>query len=183
MDNIGSRVSAEIGIKVPWELVSAFTRQPRELPEDANRGAEMIFGGLRNLGMPAEMLEPTLFMSNPISASVTGYGTTYRAKPPAFAASRPEGLEASLFYVDASQKPIGAGARPRAGAAALLQRPALHARPGGEPPAIPPLALCTQLDQWPGDDLHFARASLLRGRNRLEGALHEACAVIDRALG
>jgi hypothetical protein len=54
--------------------------------------------------------------------------------------------------------------------------------PAVNQPAIPPLALCKQLDARPGDELHFARASLLRGRNRVEAALHEACEIIDRAL-
>lgn len=114
MDGIGSGIAADIGIETPWELVQAFSRQPRELPDDANRAAEMIFDRLRGLGLPAEMLEPTLYMSNPLSASVACNGAVYRAKPPAFAASVPAGLTAPLLYVDASAKPIGSERMPTA---------------------------------------------------------------------
>lgn len=120
MDSLSRSIAADIDIATPWELVTAFSHQPRELPEDANRGAEMIFERLRGLGMPAEMLEPTLFMSNPISAAVTCNGATYRAKPPAFAASRPDGLTARLVYIDASQKPIGSERMPSAYDPALV---------------------------------------------------------------
>lgn len=114
MDSLSSALAADISIEVPWELVVAFSRQPRELPEDANHGAEMILERLHRLGLPAEMLETTLFMSNPISAQVVCNGSTWRAKPPAFSASVPQGLTAPLVYVDASTKPIGSERMPSA---------------------------------------------------------------------
>lgn len=107
MDSISSDFANTISLEAPWELVTAFSTQPREMPEDANKGAEMILARLRDHGMPGEMLEPTLFVSNPISASVTVGGTTYRGKPPAFAASVPGGLTAPLFYLDSTGKPAG----------------------------------------------------------------------------
>jgi hypothetical protein len=120
MDSLSNPFAADISIEAPWELVTAFSRQPRELPEDANRGAEMILERLRRLGLPAVMLETTLYMSNPLSASVACNGATYRAKPPAFSASVPGGLLAPLVYVDASSKPIGSERMPTAYDPALV---------------------------------------------------------------
>jgi hypothetical protein len=114
MDSITSAFAADISLDTPWELVTAFSRQPRELPEDANRGAEMILDRLHALGLPAQMLQATLYMSNPIAASVACGGVTYRAKPPAFSTSVPAGLTAPLVYVDASSKPIGSDRMPTA---------------------------------------------------------------------
>lgn len=107
MDATTSSFASHISLEAPWELVTAFSQQPREMPEDANTGAEMILARLRDHGLPADMLEPTLFMSNPISASVAAGGTIYRAKPPAFAASCPQGVAAPLYYLDSSGKPVG----------------------------------------------------------------------------
>jgi hypothetical protein len=120
MDHLSSAFAADISLDAPWDLVTAFSRQPRELPEDANHGAEMILARLADLGLPARMLETTLFMSNPVRASVVCAGVSYRAKPPAFAAAVPAGVTAKLVYIDASARPIGSERMPTAYDPALI---------------------------------------------------------------
>ncbi|MEO1679571.1 MAG: M28 family peptidase [Pseudomonadota bacterium] len=83
----------------PWALIEKFAHQHREQPEDANRGAEMIAEALRALGVPVTIHRPELFLSLPGPASVEAEGETFRAKPPAFCASMPDGVEAELLYV------------------------------------------------------------------------------------
>lgn len=81
-------------------LISAFAHQDREIPAEANRGAEMIAEALRAKGIPVTMHQPEIFLSLPGAASVTLQdGTVMRAKPPAFALSRPEGIEGELIYM------------------------------------------------------------------------------------
>lgn len=99
MDNLSAVIRKDVNMDVPWGLVNAFAHQHREKPEDANRGAEMIAEVLRAHGIPVTMHTPKLFLSLPGPASVTAGGVTYAAKPPAFCASVPDGIEAELVYV------------------------------------------------------------------------------------
>ncbi|MGH6912827.1 MAG: M28 family peptidase, partial [Geminicoccales bacterium] len=91
MDDVTHAVLGEVGLDEPWGLVEAFARQPREKPDDANRGADLIAERLRRNGVPVTVHEPELYLSLPIRAEVRAGGRTFQAKPPAFAASRPEG--------------------------------------------------------------------------------------------
>lgn len=103
MDTLSAALRKDIKLDAPWALVEKFADQHREKPEDANRGAEMIAEALKAHGIPVTVHEPELFLSLPGDASVEAGGVRYRAKPPAFCASVPEGVEAELIYVaDAS---------------------------------------------------------------------------------
>ena len=102
MDDGIDKITRDISIDAPWSLIEAFATQPREKPEDGNRGAEMIAERLRGFGVPVTMHQPDLYLSLPISASVQASGETFAAKPPAFSVSAPEGIEAPLLYVPAA---------------------------------------------------------------------------------
>ena len=42
MDGLERRLLDQVSLDAPWELVEAFSRTPRWMPEDVNRGADMI---------------------------------------------------------------------------------------------------------------------------------------------
>ena len=67
-------------VDLGWDLVTAFATQPREKPEDVNRGADMIAERLRRIGLTVTMHEPRLFLSLPGKAS--GYYREYTVKTP-----------------------------------------------------------------------------------------------------
>lgn len=99
MDNLSAVLRKEINLSAPWGLVEKFAHQHREKPEDANRGAEMIAEALQAEGVPVTMYAPELFLSLPGAASVEAEGMRFDAKPPAFCASVPDGIEGELIYV------------------------------------------------------------------------------------
>jgi len=99
MDSLSAALRKEIKLDAPWGLIEKFAQQHREKPEDANRGAEMIADALRAHVIPVTMHAPELFLSLPGDASVEVGGVRYAAKPPAFCASVPEGVEGELTYV------------------------------------------------------------------------------------
>ena len=99
MNTLSAALRKEIKLDAPWGLIEKFAHQHREKPEDANRGAEMSAETLRAHGIPVTMHAPELFLSLPGSASVEAAGVRYAAKPPAFCASVPEGIEGDLIYV------------------------------------------------------------------------------------
>ena len=92
-------ILAGLDMTHPWGLIEAFAKQPREIPADANIGAEMIAARLREFGMPVTVHEPNLYLSLPKHAEVRAGDQKFRAKPPAFAASRPDGVSAPLIYL------------------------------------------------------------------------------------
>ena len=97
-----------IGLEVPWELVEAFSRQPRWKPEDVNHAAQMLVARLQALHVPVTVHEPDIYLSIPFHAEVRAGGATFRAKPPAMARDCREGLTAPLAYVPAAySKSIG----------------------------------------------------------------------------
>ncbi|HEX5077743.1 MAG TPA: M28 family peptidase [Geminicoccaceae bacterium] len=102
MDDVTHAVLGEIGLDEPWGLVEAFARQPREKPDDANRGADLIVQRLRRHGIPVTVHQPEIYLSLPIRAEVRAGGRVFHAKPPAFAASRPAGVTAPLLYLPAA---------------------------------------------------------------------------------
>ena len=89
MDSPRSALLDEVDLKAPWELVEAFSRQPRWRPEDVNRGADMIVARLAALGVPVTVHEPEIYLSIPFEAEVRTAGRVIRAKPPAYSASAP----------------------------------------------------------------------------------------------
>ena len=76
MNDVLTSITRDISIEAPWSLIEAFATQPREKPEDGNRGAEMIADRLRGFGVPVTVYEPDLYLSLPISASVEADGVT-----------------------------------------------------------------------------------------------------------
>ncbi len=82
-----------------WALVEALSTQPREKPQDANDGVDLIVRHLESAGLPVTVYEFELYLSAPIHAEVRAGGETFRAKPPAFCASRPDGVTAPLIYL------------------------------------------------------------------------------------
>src|SRR5262249_28377453 len=91
-------------IELGWSLVEAFAHQPREKPEDVNRGADLIAAHLGKAGIPVTMHEPSLFLSLPGKARVEAGGRSFAAKPPAFSKACPQGLTALLAYVPARHR-------------------------------------------------------------------------------
>jgi hypothetical protein len=108
MDSPRSALLDEVDLKAPWELVEAFSRQPRWRPEDVNRGADMIVARLTALGVPVTVHEPEIYLSIPFTAEVRAAGRVIRAKPPAYSASAPEGVTGQIAYAPAEySKSIG----------------------------------------------------------------------------
>src|SRR3954466_8706793 len=108
MDSPRSALLDEVDLKAPWELVEAFSRQPRWRPEDVNRGADMIVARLTALGVPVTVHEPEIYLSIPFEAEVRAAGRVIRAKPPAYSASAPEGVTGEIAYAPAAySKSIG----------------------------------------------------------------------------
>ncbi|MEM9549831.1 MAG: M28 family peptidase [Pseudomonadota bacterium] len=99
MDTATATFKKDISLDAPWALVEAFASQHREKPEDADRGAEMIAEALQAHGVPVTMHRPNLFLSLPGEASIKAGGMVFRAKPPAFCASRPEGVYGELIHM------------------------------------------------------------------------------------
>src|SRR6516162_5953021 len=91
-------------IELGWSLIEAFSVQPREEPEDVNRGADLIAAHLRKVGIPVTVHEPRLFLSLPGKARVESGGRSFAAKPPAFSKACPQGLTAPLVHVPARPK-------------------------------------------------------------------------------
>ncbi|MEM7023606.1 MAG: M28 family peptidase, partial [Pseudomonadota bacterium] len=102
MDDVTQGVLDEIGLDEPWGLVEAFAKQPREHPDDANRGADLIVERLRSYGMPVAIHEPEIYLSLPLDSKVKVGDRVFAAKPPAFAASKPEGVTAPLLYLESA---------------------------------------------------------------------------------
>lgn len=97
-------ILGDISLETPWELVETFSRMPRWLPEEVNLGADAIVARLKKLGIPVDVHEPSIYLSVPISASVTLGGKVLRAKPPSMSVSVPGGVEGELVYLDADEE-------------------------------------------------------------------------------
>jgi hypothetical protein len=93
-------------LDAPWALVETFSRMPRWMPEDVNRGADEIVARLEGLGVPVAVHQPEIYLSVPVSASVEAGGQAHRAKPPSMALSVPGGITAPLVYVPANTKAL-----------------------------------------------------------------------------
>ncbi|ADO44378.1 putative peptidase (plasmid) [Ketogulonicigenium vulgare Y25] len=85
---------------IAWTLVNQFASQDREVPVEANRGAQIIADHLRAAGLPVQMHQPELYLSLPKTAQVQIVGgKTLRAKPPAFTLHCPQGITGDLIYL------------------------------------------------------------------------------------
>jgi len=96
----------EVSLALPWGLVEEFSQMPRWLPEDVNRGADVIVSKLRGAGVPVEVHEPEICLSVPLSASVTVGNTTYRAKPPSSSLPVPHGRSGKLVALQANPRAL-----------------------------------------------------------------------------
>ena len=106
MDGFERKLLEAVSLDAPWELVEAFSRTPRWMPEDVNRGADMIAERLRGLGVPVTLHQPEIYLAVPLSASVEAGGVVHRAKPPTSSLPVPEGLTAPLVYLKANAKAL-----------------------------------------------------------------------------
>lgn len=97
-----SHLTDQVTLDAPWSLVEAFSTMPRWKPEDVRTAAYDIAKRLEGLGVPYEMLSADLHLSIPFTASVSGDGAVYNAKPPAYARDCREGLTAPLVHVPAT---------------------------------------------------------------------------------
>jgi len=94
-------VLADISMDVPWALVELFATMLRVHPDEANRAADVLVERLRELGVPVQVHEPSLYLSLPVHAEVRAGGRTLRAKPPAGSYNAPNGVEGQLIHVPA----------------------------------------------------------------------------------
>ncbi|MEM9549829.1 MAG: M28 family peptidase [Pseudomonadota bacterium] len=91
----------QVSLDAPWSLVEAFATMPRWKPEDVEAAAHDIAARLEAVGVPVTLHEADLHLSIPFSASVTADGSTFNAKPPAYATDCRDGLTAPLVHVPA----------------------------------------------------------------------------------
>jgi N-acetylated-alpha-linked acidic dipeptidase len=96
----------EVSLDAPWSLVETFSTMPRWRPEDVNKGVDVLVARLQDLGVPVAVHEPEIYLSIPLSASVTAGGVTYRAKPPSSALSVPDGRTGKLVTLKANPKAL-----------------------------------------------------------------------------
>jgi len=96
----------EVSLTMPWALVETFATMPRWRPEDVNRGADVIVERLRAAGVPVEVHAPEIFLSVPLSASVTAANVRYRAKPPSSSLSAPQGVTAKLVALKTNPRAL-----------------------------------------------------------------------------
>jgi hypothetical protein len=97
-----SSILADVSLDAPWELVETFSRFPRWKPQDVNAACDLIVGRLKRHGVPVTVHEPEIYLSIPFHAEVRAVGAVYKAKPPAYSRSVPDGLEAPVVYVPAT---------------------------------------------------------------------------------
>lgn len=91
----------QVTLDAPWSLVEAFATMPRWKPKDVEVAAHDIKARLTALGVPVTLLEADLYLSIPYSASVEADGSTFTAKPPAYATDCRGGLTAPIVHVPA----------------------------------------------------------------------------------
>lgn len=172
-------ILADISLDAPWDLVEIFSKLPRWLPDDVNKGADVIAKKLKALGVPVEVHKPSIYLSVPLSASVKLGRRTIRAKPPSMSLSVPKGVEGDLVYLDADEEKFrtytrdpkeifkdgGANAPARVkGKIAILNG---FANPG----------TCSLLEEWgakamiainPGVDIHWGTCTTIWGSPDLD---------------
>jgi len=99
LDAAVERVINQVNGEAPWALVEAFSTMPRWRPEDVEASAHDIARRLSDVGVAVDLLEATLYLSIPYSASVEAGGELFASKPPAYSLSCPEGLTGVLTHV------------------------------------------------------------------------------------
>ena len=108
MTDAFSSILDSVSIDAPWELTERFATFARWKPEDVNASCDMLVERLRKHGVKVKVYEPELHLSIPYEASVSVGKTTYRAKPPAYGVSAPDGVSGEIVYVPAAySKSVG----------------------------------------------------------------------------
>ena len=90
-----------LSIDEPWALIERFTTLVRESGgEDERTAATYIAERLEALGIPHKVYNPDLFLSVPVSASVTVGGESLRAKTPSFSSTTGEnGVTGEIIFI------------------------------------------------------------------------------------
>ncbi len=92
----------QVDMEEPWGLIESFATFKREHPDDVNRGMDEVVTRLARHGVPTKVHQPSLYLSLPGQARVEANGTTFRAKPPAYATDARGGVTAPLVYLGAN---------------------------------------------------------------------------------
>ena len=182
MDGFESQLLQQVSLDAPWELVETFSRTPRWMPEDVNRGGEMIAARLRGLGVPVTLHKPEIYLAVPLSASVEAGGVVHRAKPPTSSMPVPQGLTAPLVYLPANPKALrsysrdiaelfGGAVKDEAEARAKVAGRILLTEGFGNP------AIASLVEEWgglgviaanPGVDVHWGTCTTIWGTPDLD---------------
>ncbi len=96
----------DISLDMPWALVETFATLHRWMPEDVNKAADIIASRLRAAGVPVDVHAPEIYLSIPLSASVTAEAVEYRAKPPSSSLPCPQGVTGKLVTLKANPKAL-----------------------------------------------------------------------------
>lgn len=105
--DVEKQMRDDLSSDAPWALIERFTTLVRESgSEDERISAQYIADQLTAFGVPHTVHTPDLFISVPVSTSVTYGGQELRAKSPSFSISTgPEGITAEAVYVEARRPP------------------------------------------------------------------------------
>jgi len=97
---------ADVALAEPWSLVECFAQMRRETPAEMNCGGDEIAARLARLGIPCTVHEPTLFLSTPKASWLEVGGLTFDARPPSFAPSVPDGVQAQVVIAQGASRLI-----------------------------------------------------------------------------
>ena len=96
----------DVSLDLPWALVETFATMHRWMPDDVNKAADVIASRLRAAGIPVDVHAPEIYLSIPLSASVTAENIEYRAKPPSSSFPSPQGVTGKLVTLKANPKAL-----------------------------------------------------------------------------
>jgi hypothetical protein len=182
MDDFERRLLEAVNLDAPWELVEAFARTPRWMPEQVNAGGAMIAARLTALGIPVTVHHPEIYLAVPLAASVEADGVVHRAKPPTSSLPVPAGLTAPLLYLPANPKALrsysrdiqelfGGALKDEADARARVAGRILLTEGFGNP------AIASLVEEWgglgviaanPGVDVHWGTCTTIWGTPDLD---------------
>ena len=100
------RLLDDVSLDMPWALVETFATLHRWMPDDVNKAADVIASRLRAAGVPVDVHAPEIYLSIPLSASVTAETIEYRAKPPSSSLPAPQGVTGKLVTLKANPKAL-----------------------------------------------------------------------------
>jgi hypothetical protein len=101
-----SALLSDVSLDQPWSLVECFAHLRRETPAEMNRGGDELAARLTRLGIPCTVYEPTLFLSTPTASRLEVGGLTFDARPPSFAPSVPDGVQAQVVIARGASRLI-----------------------------------------------------------------------------